>query len=849
MVNILGVHENLVRQQYWFACDSGLCIYDKRSRQMWYKNYDPQNLPIFKNKRIQSNLSEVYIDGKQRIWLFGWPTGGDREQDKYCLDSTGSSYLKKDTIGLDQGITGIDYRYFYETRQGELWIYGFNVLINYDKNTGRFNYNKSSEGNENITINYESVFQILEDKDGNIWIATNQGIYYTATASANSSVVNLIFNNKNGPSAINDILQVPDGNLWFTSFRYGVTTTDKYLRKIPNVMFRQPPPANWPQTLKAAALQTVSLCRQSATGNIWIGCKNAVLMIHNPDKKTTQYLHPPELNNSTINFIAEDKQGQIWMGTEGGRLVKWSNNKFIPVQDIGTLIYKVFIDKQGWLWLATRGSGLYAIDPANGKILQHYTANGGKNSLYSNIGTDIEQLHNNLIVLAAGALHFIDKRTGTVSVIKYEDGLPSNTVARVRTDVKGFLWIITSNGLCSYNPNNKRITPYGRKDGVVLAEQTISADEITSNGNLIFGGSNAVLMFNPAILLNTKKPPDVTITDFKVLDRYLPVDSLMRNSQIKLHYDENSLSIYFESLSYRERDKLTYYYKMEGVDKDWIKADRSYFVNYSLQPPGKYSFQVFCENIEGMRSSKTTELNIYIQPPFYKTYWFLGLVLIVIAFIFYGLHRLRINKILAMEALRNRVARDLHDDMGSTLSTINILSSMAVTKMNADELKTREYLSKISENSQRMMEAMDDIVWSIKPSNDSMQKIIARMREFATNVLEAKDIHLDFKVSEEVYNVKLNMQASRDFFLVFKEAINNAAKYSKANEVQVHLSLNNKQLVLLVKDDGAGFNIEEADGNGLGNMQKRADAMNGIITIQTKQAEGTTVNLVIPVVK
>jgi len=169
--------------------------------------------------------------------------------------------------------------------------------------------------------------------------------------------------------------------------------------------------------------------------------------------------------------------------------------------------------------------------------------------------------------------------------------------------------------------------------------------------------------------------------------------------------------------------------------------------------------------------------------------------------------------------------------------------------MNADELKTREYLSKISEYSQRMMEAMDDIVWSIKPSNDSMQKIIARMREFATNVLEAKDIQLDFKVSEDVYDVKLNMQASRDFFLIFKEAVNNAAKYSEAYDVQVHLCVNNKKLVLLVKDNGDGFDLQQADGNGLGNMQKRADAMNGNITIESKEGEGTKVNLVVPLVK
>jgi signal transduction histidine kinase len=148
-----------------------------------------------------------------------------------------------------------------------------------------------------------------------------------------------------------------------------------------------------------------------------------------------------------------------------------------------------------------------------------------------------------------------------------------------------------------------------------------------------------------------------------------------------------------------------------------------------------------------------------------------------------------------------------------------------------------------------MMEAMDDIVWSIKPSNDSMQKIIARMREFATNVLEAKDIQLDFKISEEVYDVKLNMQASRDLFLIFKEAVNNAAKYSKADDVQVHLGVNNKKLILLVKDNGDGFDLQEADGNGLGNMQKRADAINGNITIESKEGEGTKVNLVVPLVK
>ncbi|GEO09529.1 sensor histidine kinase [Segetibacter aerophilus] len=849
-LNTLAAFENKAKQQYWFGCDSGLCIYDKRSRQMWYSRNNPANLPILNDARINSNVGKIYIDRLHRIWLFGYPKWGNGSQQyRFCLDSTGSSYLNKDTAGLDYGVRGSnDYRHIFETKEGDLWIYGLNALLNFDKNAHRFDYIKSGTGNDNISIDYESVFQILEDKEGNIWLATNQGIYYTATGSSNSSVVNSTFTDKTGPTAINDIMELPNGNLLFASGRRGVTATDRFLKSINIPWYTQPPPAEWPQSLKDAVYQTWSLSIQSTTGDVWTGCNSGVLVIRNLETKKLQYLHPPEFNNSRIQYITEDKQGQMWLATQGGRLIKYSNNKFSVVLEIGTIIYKVFIDRQGWMWLATRESGLYAIDPSNGKILQRYTDDGGWNSLYSNTGTDIEQLKNDQIVFAGGALHFIDKATRTVLKVQYEDGLPSNTVIRLRTDEKGFLWIVTSNGLCRYNPNNKHITPYGRRDGVVLAELTIAADYSTSFGEIIFGGSNSVIMFNPAMFSTTQPPPDVTITDFKLFNQYLPVDSLLSKPRISLKNDENSLSIYFASLSYRQRDKLTYYYKMEGIDKDWVKADRSYFVNYSLLPPGKYSFKIYCENIEGMRCSNVTDLNIYIKPPYYKTWWFMSFLLFIVALLVYAVHDIRVNRLLAVESLRTRVARDLHDDMGSTLSTINILSSMAKNKVEVDNGKTTEYLGKISEYSERMMDAMDDIVWSIKPANDSMQKITARMREFATNVLEAKEIDFNFNIDDSVNDVKLNMEARRDFFLIFKEAVNNAAKYSQAKHLEMRLTMKNRKLLLVVKDDGVGFDVAEADGNGLGNMQKRADQLNGYITIESQKGKGTSVNLTIPVV-
>jgi signal transduction histidine kinase len=236
------------------------------------------------------------------------------------------------------------------------------------------------------------------------------------------------------------------------------------------------------------------------------------------------------------------------------------------------------------------------------------------------------------------------------------------------------------------------------------------------------------------------------------------------------------------------------------------------------------------------------------MPPFWRTGWFLSVMLMLLAAIIYFMHSLRVKRLLAVENIRTKVARDLHDDMGSTLSTINILSAMAKSKLNSDAAKTGEYISKIGESSQRMMEAMDDIVWSIKPSNDSMQRVSARMREFATSVLEAKDIEFAFVAKEEVFDVKLGMEERRDFFLVFKEAVNNAAKYSRAQHVAICLSVENRRLVLDVKDDGIGFDVKHAvNGNGLGNMQKRAASLRAKLFIQSTPGTGTEVKLTVPV--
>lgn len=840
-----GIFEDAIQQRYWIAADSGLCIFDRSSKQLWHKGYNPRHIPALDNPLLQDNVNRIYIDRKRRIWALGWSKVGQYE---YCFDSTGAVFLEKDTAGLHTGPVGYtEFNYFYEPRKSGMWIYGNSVLFNWDANLQRFYFNKSRLNSDEISIDYETVWQLMEDKDGSLWLATDRGLYYTPLGNDSSNVTNLIFKNDKINTSITDVLELPNGNILFASWGEGIKAVDKYFRPVKHDIYKQPFPEDWSESLKGTAKLTWALCTEPATTNVWIGCNEGVLLIYDTLARRTKYLQPEVFNKKTIRYITNDRFGNMWLGTQGGRLVKYHDGNFEVMQEFGTIIYKVFVDKQGWLWIATHEKGIYAVDPVSNTIVQHYTSDGDGAHVYTNTANDIEQLNDSIIIYGGGVLNFINKKNKTVRLLKYEDGLPSNNVLRLRMDRAGYLWIVTSNGLCRYNPNNNRITPYGRKDGVFLGEQANVCDYACNNGDLIFAGGNAVVMFNPSIFSNNHPPPDVTLTDFQLFSKYIPVDSLMQLPAVKLLHDQNSFTIYFSSLSFVQRDKLTYYYKMEGLDDEWHKADRGYFINYSLLPPGKYVFKIYCENLEGMRSMNTTEINIHIKPPFWQTWWFRSCILFVIALIIYDLHNARVKRLLAVEKLRNKVARDLHDDMGSTLSTINILTAMAKTKMNSDAVKTTEYLGKISDNSQRMMEAMDDIVWSIKPSNDSMNKITARMREFATNVLEAKEIELDFKVDDKVYDEKLDMEARRDFFLIFKEAVNNAAKYSKAEKVTVHISSQHKNLVLTVKDDGIGFDPEKADsGNGLGNMRKRAESMRGVLKFESGEGNGTNVILKVP---
>jgi len=201
-----------------------------------------------------------------------------------------------------------------------------------------------------------------------------------------------------------------------------------------------------------------------------------------------------------------------------------------------------------------------------------------------------------------------------------------------------------------------------------------------------------------------------------------------------------------------------------------------------------------------------------------------------------------------MLAVRNDIARDLHDEIGSTLTSIKILSEVSRNNINRDVTKATAMLSKITEQSAQMQQGMSDIIWAIKPDNDKMENMLVRMREYAAYALESKDIEVSFSVDNDVLEKNLDMQQRRDVFLIFKEAINNAAKYSGACAVKVKLQKAMNNIIMEITDNGKGFERTETSSNGLKNMQTRAMAMNGNLEIISGENRGTAVVMKIPAV-
>ena len=227
------------------------------------------------------------------------------------------------------------------------------------------------------------------------------------------------------------------------------------------------------------------------------------------------------------------------------------------------------------------------------------------------------------------------------------------------------------------------------------------------------------------------------------------------------------------------------------------------------------------------------------------------MMLLFLASGIYMFYRYRLQQILKLQTVRNRIASDLHDEIGSTLSSISLSSTIIQSKLKGNNAEAERLLRQVSNNTDKMMEALSDIVWAINTKNDRFNNVVNRMRAFAVEMCEPINVNIQFNVSENINDVQLDMQQRKNLYLIFKEAVNNIVKYSGCSNVLIHIGLQGgKMLFMTIKDDGKGFDvpvpgIEEIrlSGNGVRNMKKRAQELGGQLTVDSAHGEGTMVQL------
>jgi signal transduction histidine kinase len=338
----------------------------------------------------------------------------------------------------------------------------------------------------------------------------------------------------------------------------------------------------------------------------------------------------------------------------------------------------------------------------------------------------------------------------------------------------------------------------------------------------------------------------VFISEFRIFDEFQPVIPTNHVAkELVINHDQNFISFDFSSSS--DPATTTFYYQLEGFDKSWFMARMQHSATYTNLDGGSYIFKVRATDAEGNELRGNAQFMLRVRQPFYKTWWFISLAAVLFFGLIWFIFQVRLRQRLEKEDIRRRIARDLHDEVGSTLTTISILSESVLRQMDLDGEKTR--LGGIGEKARTAMSSMSDIVWSVNPQNDNMDKIVERMIRFAAETLEPLGISAIFDIEKEVYALQLPMEQRKDFYLFFKEATTNVAKHSGANRAVFSLKKTGRQLCFTLEDDGKGLPTQpqgSLGGNGWHNMRARAAALGAQLEIKTGENRGVLVSLRMP---
>jgi ligand-binding sensor domain-containing protein/two-component sensor histidine kinase len=508
-----------------------------------------------------------------------------------------------------------------------------------------------------------------------------------------------------------------------------------------------------------------------------------------------------------VHAFGEDHAGTVWLGLSDGSLVRYAAGRFtVPAADglPNQRITAIHFDRAGRLWLTSYGGGVRRAD---------------------------------------------DPRTEPLHFIPYTtvEGLSSNNATCLTEDLHGRIYVGTANGVDSLAPGSNRITNYGPSEG--WGTEFITSAHRDSTGALWFGKTNGLIRLNAPPEPEARAPAAV-IVGLRITGDQGAVRDFGDVGRVEIRVpdlapDENGVDIDFSSIGHGEL--VWYQYRLQDKDGGW-KLTTQREVRYERLAPGRYHFRVQALGSAGVAGTPAG-VDFTILSPLWQRWWFVTLAALAGGLVIAASYRNHAARTIEVERVRTRIATDLHDDVGSSLSQIAILSEV-VRRELAPGSAVGGTLAAIAATSRELVDSMSEIVWAINPNRDRAGDLAQRMRRFASDTFTGGDINFTFAAQEATRHLKLGPDVRRQVFLFFKEVVNNIARHSECTQAAVQLGIENGRLNLVLEDNGRGFDTaHRAEGQGLSSMRRRASELQGELEIRSEHGGGTRVALRVPLVR
>lgn len=831
----------------WVSSTGGLCSYNSTTDQ--FTTYPLTNINPDDTYRYRV-IRSLHVS-ENKIYLSTY--GGLQVLDRSTKKSQHYIHNPKDKNSLSHNSTFK----IVEAADGKFWIATYGGGLNlFDPVAEQFTHWKNNPFNPE-TLASNNLFSIYLDKAGLLWIgAADNTVSVHNPRSKKFHAIKGQANDSSGISSgwVRVFQQENDSVFWLGFNGQGLNKFNLASGKADRFIHN-------PKDQHSLGYNSVSGLSKDANNNIWVALEGGGLNKLDPvTKKFTRYTSGKNsINNNAISALLIDSENMLWATAyrDGLNIYDIDRNKFkivnndslqntgislAFVEDIFELNGNIWFNAQNQVVLYDKKRNRFVKVAETGRVMQV----DNPFTLEIRPYTETEML---LITKdEARTIRYVNPDSITSeSLFKMNsaDGLKSFVIHNKE------IWYVTYNQLVRWNPGKNKKHVYTQADGLPANElNSVFKDK---QGRIFVTALEGFNWFYPDEITADTLPRKIVLTDFKLFNHsatQVP-DSVYnfsipsQPSQLKsvtLKHNHSFFSIEFAALEFIAPEKIQYAYRLRGFDNDWVYVNNRTFASYTNLDPGQYTFEVKSTNPDGYWGNDFATLTLIIQPPFWRTWWFMVLALLATSALLYVIHRYRLAQSLKLERLRTKIASDLHDEVGSSLTKISIYSELVQNGLSEKEKAT--YLKSIGGLSREVVSTMSDIVWSIDNNNDTLTELINRMKDFATEVLEAKEIDFEFILYKAEGNKMLEPILRQNIYLIFKEAVNNAVKHSKATHLKISIT-SQPNFELRIEDNGIGLPQQQThSGNGLRNMKRRAESIGG--TISFSISSGTSITLMVP---